>query len=151
MIQNKAQSFKNSAVITQYHPKPKPKSFTNKKIPKVSNPFFSRQILQNLNPFLNENHHSITPFVEFFRRKDATLRGATRSEVVQKAVEVPKHPSDRPGFGDVSIGGAFFFGDRNDSPPNDPNKNTTRISQTSPFRSITRPSHSIGPCQHPTF
>lgn len=104
------------------------------KNPQSFQSFFSRQILPNLNPFLNSSpfHHPKT--LNFSSKvQGATLQGATRSEVVQKAVEVPKRPSDRPGFwGDISIGGGFF-GARNDSPPNDPKK--THLSQTSPLGS----------------
>ena len=124
MIQNKAQSLKNQQSLLNMIQNPSTNHSPTKKTQSFIQSFFSRQILPNLNPFLNEHHHFITPKCCFFFPSGlgATLQGVTRSEVVQKAVEVPKRPSDRPGFwGDVFIGGGFF-GARNDSPPNDPNK-----------------------------
>lgn len=111
MIQNKAQSLKNQQSLLNMIQNPSTYSFTNKKSPKFHSILFfspnspkSEPILKWTSPF----HHPKT--LNFSSKvQGATLQGVTRSEVVQKAVEVPKRPSDRPGFEGMFPLGVVFL------------------------------------------
>ena len=111
MIQNKAQSLENQQSLLNMIQNPSTYSFTNKKSPKFHSILFfspnspkSEPILKWTSPF----HHPKT--LNFSSKvQGATLQGVTRSEVVQKAVEVPKRPSDRPGFEGMFPLGVVFL------------------------------------------